>query len=144
MSSGRQLSVQIKENLQLLVLRISVAVLVVAVAMVVVPDAAAVTAVLLTAAVAALVCHRAPGHNARRSRLSLALRLLQRVELADLLLLEALQLPALLLERSDGLVPLAVGGVACRDRALLLLTRLREQGAEGLDLKFKFLAGLLV
>lgn len=114
-----------------------------AVVVVVVSDAAMATMVL-AATVATVVCHGAPGNNARRARLPLTFRLLQRVELTDLLLLKLLQLPALLLERSDALIPLTIGRVASGDGALLLLTRLREEGAEGLDLELEFLAGLLV
>jgi hypothetical protein len=103
-----------------------------------------VTTMMLAAAVAAALVRHGPRHNARRAGLPVALRLLQRVELADLLLLKLLQLPALLLERSNALVSLAIGGVASGDGALLLLTCLREESAERLNLKLEFLAGLLV
>ena len=113
-------------------------------AVVVVVSNATVTTMVLAAAVATVVRHSAPRHNARRARLPVALRLLQRVELADLLLLEFLQLPAFLLERSDALVSLAIRGVTGRDCALFLLAGLCEESAEGLDLELEFLAGLLV
>ena len=103
-----------------------------------------VTTMVLAAAVTAALMRHGPRHNARRAGLPVTLRLLQRVELADLLLLELLQLPALLLERSDALVPLAIGRVTCGDGAFLLLTCLREESAERLDFELEFLAGLLV
>jgi hypothetical protein len=110
-----------------------------------VSNATTVSTVLLAAAVStAGVHHSAPRHDARTARLLLALGLLQRVELADLLLLEALQLPALLLEGGNALVSLAVGGVASRDGALLLLAGLGEKGTEGLNLELELLTGLLV
>jgi hypothetical protein len=111
----------------------------------VVSNATTVATVLLAAAVSTTgVHHSAPRHDARAARLLLAFGLLQRVELADLLLLEALQLPTLLLEGGNALVSLAVGGVAGGDGALLLLAGLGEEGAQGLDLELEFLAGLLV
>ena len=129
-------------NLQLFVLRLAVSVFMSAV-MVVVCNATVATMVL-AAAVATVVRHSAPRHNARRARLPVTLRLLQRVELANLLLLKLLQLPALLLERSDALVSLAIRGVASGDGALFLLACLCEESADGLDLELEFLARLLV
>lgn len=101
----------------------------------------AMATVVLAAAVsaAAVVDHRAR-HDARAAaRLPGALRLLERVQLADLLLLKLLQIAALALEQRDVVVPFAVGIVAGLDGVLLLLARLREQGAQGLNLPAELL-----
>lgn len=98
------------------------------------------SAVVLTAAVSATVVNYRAGHDARAAaRLPRALRLLEGVQLADLLLLKLLQVAALALEQGDVVVPLAVGAVAGLDGVLLLLARLGEKGAQRLDLPAEFL-----
>lgn len=94
------------------------------------------TTAMSTAAVAttaAGVHDGAAGENARAARLPVAAlsgRLGHGLDLADLLLLEALELATLGFPESDVLVSLAVGGVACGDGAFLLLARFGEQCAQ--------------